>query len=623
MPDWVTLGTKEYTLNVESAVSLSGSIDLYFNDRPVTGDSVTGGVNSTLTAKYTIDATVNGNATKYVKLTIEVNGQEAKSKVIEITQSGTYRDELSFQFTQSGNYVVKAVIYEGDNMADWTELAEKDVNVKITESVENPSIQLKLDKTTATPDEPVNATITVTNPNNYQISGTIHLGYVANGQFQDKFQQNVTVPANASTPVQHQFKPSDWGLEPGNTYDIGAFGQFNINGNEITVSSNAVQLTVESESEIQPPEVALSATPNPANVNETVQIKAVVKNPNSQSGKVTVELQITDPNGNTTHAIPEGWSNVDISANGTKTLQYSFTPTKSGNYIFIANATLTIGQVQKSATSNTLTLSVNEEGSPAPPEMSLATDKSQINAGDPLQVIVNIKNVASDPIENGTVKILANGSVVATAQVGQIQPNESAMIQKQITLDTPGDISLVASGTFTIAGKQVNSTSNTVKVKVLAPQGDSFAVYLSYPNSITAGDGFNLTVSVKNTGTNDITSAKAEVSATQYDENGNPVATVGPTELDLGSIKPNESSSDSVLIMSKNVPGKITGTVKVTANFSDGKTLTKQATFSVDVTAPGGGTAGGGEVQISTPVLVGIGLIGGLLILAKRRGEGR
>ena len=620
--NWTALGTKEYSLTVEPAVSLSGSIDFLFNGKPVSGQA-TGSAGSTLTADYTVNAEVHGDATKYVKFSLVVDGKEVGNKVITVSKTGEYSGSLSYEFKDAGEHSVKAIIYEGDNMSDWTQLAEKDISVKITAPVKEPTIEVSLSPTTVKPNDTVTATIKVTNPNDVQITGTVYLGYVENQQFQTKYQANVTVPANGSKVITTTFTPAEWGMSAG-TYSVGAQGKFNINGNNIVVSSNGVTLTVEKETAILPPKVTLSVSPNPATAGKTIDVVAKIYNPNTQSGKVTVSLKITYPDGSTKTAVPQGWSNISVGANSYVNLSTQMVFDEPGNYTITASAVLTVGQAQKSAESNPVTLSINSPNAPKPPVMKLATDRQSVTVGEQVTATVTIINDTGYDIEGGKVEIILNGEPAVVKQVGTIKAGGQGGVSAKVTIDKAGQNSLIAKGTFTINGQSINASSNAVTISAVPPAGDDFAVYLSYPNKVTAGEGFTLTVSVRNTGKNLIDSAKVKVTATQYDGNGNPVATIGPLTANLSNIAPGEASSQNVIVVTKDVPGELTGQVSVTADFSDGKTMNKSATFGVQVTAPSGGTSGGaeGELNISTPLLIGAGLVG-LLLVMRHEGGGK
>ncbi len=616
MADWTTLGTREYSITVNEAVSLSGSIDFLLNGNPVSGEA-TGGINSTLTAEFSVSAEVHGNATKYVKFSLVVDGKEVGSKVVKITSSGTYSDKISYQFTEAGKHNANAIIYEGDNMTDWTQLAEKGISVTITAPVKNPTIQLSLNPTEAKPTDTVNATMAIDNPNGESITGMVYLGYVdeSTKQFVPKFSKQVTVPANQSTTVTTSFTPQGWGLGQG-TYSIGAQGKFTINGNNVVVSSNPVTLTVEGQETVLAPQVSVTASPNPASVGQEVTISATVKNPNNQSGKLSAILEITYPNGTKKSLTPDGWSNLTVPANGTAHLSYGFTPEEAGNYTVEVKATLTIGQIQKSAESNALTLSVNNQNAPKPPTLVLSAQPTTVVAGKPINVSITVENMAEYPITSGRINVLVDGEKTATIDVPEIDAGKEKTVSTSITLNTLGKHSISSEGTFTINNQTVNAKSNSIPVTVIPPQGKNFKVVLSYPNSVTAGSGFTLSVSVMNTGEDPIVTCYAVLRATQYDEEGNPVSTVGPVTMKLGGIKAGESSSASTLIMSKDVPGQIAGTVEVTATYPDNSKLNKGATFTVQVTSPSGGGSGEaeGEMSITTPLLIGAGLVGLLLI---------
>jgi len=625
--EWTTLGTKTYTISVEEAVSLSGSIAFQLNGNPVSGQAK-GSVNSTLTANYTVSAEVHGSAKKYVKASLLVNGKEVGSKTLTITETGTYKMALPYQFEDAGDYEVKAILYEGDNMTDWTELAQSAISVTITAPVKNPELKLELSPIDAKPTDKVTAIITVGNPNTVEITGTVYLGYVDSSthQFVPKYTKQVTVPANNSATITTQFTPEDWGLSPG-TYDVGVQGKFTVNGNSVVVSGNSVQLTVEKSSSgtVNPPVVTVSVSPNSVTVGEKVTITATVKNPNNQSATASAVLEITDPDGLKKSLTPNGWMNFSIPANGTKALTYEFTPSKAGVYEVDVNVIMAVGQVQKSAKSNTASITVNSQNAPKPPELVVGADKNTVEPGEPVSVGVTIKNMAQYPITGGKVNILVDNNVVATLNVPEIGVGKETTLNKQITLNKLGKHEVSANGTFTINGQQVSASGNAIPITVVSPQGDDFMVYLSYPNSITAGDGFTLSISVKDTGQTHIIQCTAKVTATQYDENGNPVATIGPLTVNLGEIHIGQSSSNSVMIMSKDVPGQITGNVEVEAKFSDFKTMSKEASFNVQVTSPsptpGGETSGG--ISISTPVLIGAGLVGLLLLTNRHGGEKR
>lgn len=505
-------------------------------------------------------------------------------------------------------------------MADWTQVAEKAISVKVQTPPEAPTIELSLSANEVKPTDTVQALITIKNPNNTEVSGTIYLGYVENQQFKTIAQKSVTVGANSSTSVTLTFTPEDAGMQAGQTYDVGVQGKFTINGNTITTSSNVVSLTVEQPQEIQPPVLHLSVNKTSVNVGDTVVLTLTVKNPNSQSGTFTGTLTY-NVNGTVKNLVPNGWSNVTIGPGETKTLTYSFAPQEAGTYTFLVNGTLTVGTVQKSATSNAVTVTVNKPSSIAEPTLDISVSPTSVTAGGKVTVSVTLKNNdSSHTITSASVQILVNGTTVKTLTLQNIAPGKSAGASAEITLDTPGQNQIQATAKVTFdTGDTMSVASKVVTVTVTKPAGKDFSVTLSYPQSITAGDSFSVTVLVENIGSEKITSAQGTYALTQYDQNGNVVATYNGN-ITFGEIDPGQSSSQVFIIVTKNVPGTISGNVSVTATFADGTTLSKSATMSITVNAPGStpsneGTFSGIVEFVTThPILVGLGLVGLLLL---------
>lgn len=509
---------------------------------------------------------------------------------------------------------------------NWQMVGTKSISLSVEKSTVNkPTIAVSVDNQNPHPNDTVNVTVMVKAGDEIK-SGTLAL-YI--GGKNVKSWTVPDIPAGGSQKYTYSFTPAGLGYKGGDSFDVGAQGEFSVGGQQVTVNSNVVTIDVAPEQALSKPAVSVSVTPQQVNTGQSVTITLTVKNPNSVAVSGNASLTITLPDGTKKTVTPTGAENFQLDANGSKSFTYDYSPDQAGTYYVKGSATITANGQQASNTSGVAQFTAGQPTT-INVKVALSLIQTTVTAGDTVSAGVEVDNNSNVAITKETVKILVDGNPVASQTFNdKIPAGGTEKFNLNFTASEAGEHTVTAEVDATFeTGKEESFTSNPVSITVKQPGSDSYAMKLTYPSQEQAGDAVTITVEIINNGQNTITGGTVSMNLNQLDASGNTVATFTPT-VSFGNIAAGGSDSKVVIVTTKATPGTLSGSVSANMSFSDGKSLQKNASISITLT----GQQGGGQEQTSGSVgqilnylktrpLIAGGIVAGvalLLLLGRRR----